>query len=107
MQHTIKDLRTMPYPDYLKTQHWQSQRQIALQRAMRRCQVCNSTRQLEVHHRTYERKGCELPEDTTVLCKSCHSLFHEHRQLSKCPQATIGQIVYDAVRAILNCWFGG
>lgn len=109
MQHTIKDLRAMPYADYLKTQHWQSQRQQAKHRARYRCQVCNSTRQLEVHHRSYAYRGIDTEKelsDLIVLCRDHHSLFHEHCELVECPQATVGQIVYDAMRAILICWFG-
>lgn len=70
-------LRTMPYRDYLKTPHWKATRQRALERADRRCQLCNSTDHLEVHHRTYERRGCERADDLTVLCARCHSKFHE------------------------------
>lgn len=104
-QQTPNDLRVMPYAQYLRTPHWQSQRQQALTRAKRRCQVCNSPRQLNAHHRTYERRGCERPEDITILCEQCHTLFHEHYQLSKCPRATAGQIIIDAIRALLVCWF--
>lgn len=110
MQHTIKDLRTMPYPEYLKTQHWQTQRQLAKQRAGYRCQVCNSTRQLEVHHRSYAyARGVDPQkelENLTVLCHHCHNAFHDLYQLCKCPGATFWEIVYDAIRAILYSWLG-
>lgn len=71
------DLRAMPYQDYLKTKHWQRVRREALERADGRCQLCNSPDHLEVHHRTYERRGQEEPGDLTVLCATCHSKFHE------------------------------
>jgi hypothetical protein len=69
-------LAAMPYADYLLTPEWQERRQAALDRAGRRCQVCNTPRRLHVHHRTYERRGRELPGDLTVLCDRCHALFH-------------------------------
>lgn len=31
---------------------------------------------LEVHHLTYERLGCEAPDDLLVLCGRCHATFH-------------------------------
>lgn len=71
------------YAEYLKTPHWLVTRQAALERAGRRCQVCNGAKFLQVHHRTYERVGCELPNDLTVLCDKCHGLFHENRSLSR------------------------
>lgn len=65
----------MNYSAYLRTKEWQSRRKAALKRAGYRCQVCNSPDHLEVHHRTYEHIGNELPDDLTVLCDSCHELF--------------------------------
>lgn len=71
----------MPYADYLLTEHWQKMRLEALERASHRCQVCNSSTTLNVHHRTYERRGNELTEDLIVLCQSCHQLFHDNGKL--------------------------
>jgi hypothetical protein len=72
----VQQLASMPYRDYLKTAHWQLKRQEAITSASNRCQLCNSAERLEVHHRTYERRGHELPEDLTVLCDKCHGKFH-------------------------------
>jgi len=73
---SVRELRSMPYPEYLKTPHWQRLRKEALRRAAYRCQVCNRDRMLHVHHRTYERRGCELARDLIVLCDQCHALYH-------------------------------
>lgn len=62
---------------YLRSEHWLRTRREALARADRRCQVCNGQQSLDVHHRTYERLGAELPTDLTVLCRRCHDLFHK------------------------------
>lgn len=61
---------------YLRSEHWRETRAAALERAEHRCQVCNTTKQLDVHHRTYERLGHEGAGDLTVLCRACHDLFH-------------------------------
>ena len=66
----------MNYEDYLKTPAWRLQRIRAIKRARGRCQACNSSKSLHVHHRTYERLGHEDPEDLTVFCDNCHKLFH-------------------------------
>lgn len=76
-------LHTMPYPEYLKTEHWQEKRKEARERANERCQVCNATTTLNVHHRTYVRRGYEEPEDLIVLCKGCHQLFHDNGKLER------------------------
>jgi len=62
------------YEAYLQTLDWAIRRRKALQHAKRRCQVCNSTRRLQVHHRDYSRIGNEDPGDLTVLCDRCHEL---------------------------------
>lgn len=72
------DLSLMPYAEYLKTAHWQSVRRDAAARAKNRCQLCNSRKKpLDTHHRTYERRGFEAPEDVIVLCRTCHGKFHD------------------------------
>jgi hypothetical protein len=72
------DLRTMLYREYLKTDHWKGIRHEAIERAGYRCQLCNSDRQpFHVHHRTYERRGEEEPEDVIALCAHCHGKFHD------------------------------
>jgi hypothetical protein len=76
-------LRHCMYPVYLSSDHWQTVRSFVLARARHRCQVCNSTDQLNVHHRTYARRGAELPEDMIVLCRSCHALFHQAGRLAR------------------------
>jgi hypothetical protein len=73
----IERLQRLPYRAYLKTPHWQQVRKAALERTEHRCSLCNDhEHQLEVHHRTYERRGAERPADVIVLCDSCHSRHH-------------------------------
>jgi hypothetical protein len=72
----LRALKTMPYPQYLQTPEWKAYREVALRRAWYRCQMCESDQTpLYVHHRTYKRRGEEVPEDLCVLCRSCHALF--------------------------------
>jgi hypothetical protein len=75
------DLRTMPYREYLQTPEWHVRAQEAYARFGFRCALCNDERDLNAHHRTYKRRGCELPADLTALCAGCHALFHEWRDL--------------------------
>lgn len=79
----IQELRTMPYADYLNTEHWKKTRQWALKRAGHRCQLCNAKSPLDVHHRTYERRGCEWHSDLIALCRDCHEIFHDECELAK------------------------
>lgn len=76
-------LAGIPYVEYLRSEHWRERRKGAMERAGHRCQVCNSSGPLDVHHRTYARRGCELPEDLTVLCRKCHETFHKNGRLAR------------------------
>lgn len=79
----IEYLRTMPYREYLQTPEWGEIRKGALKRASFRCQVCNAYGvRLNVHHRTYERRGNEDNRDLIVLCEDCHGIFHENGSLA-------------------------
>jgi 5-methylcytosine-specific restriction endonuclease McrA len=68
--------RKEKYREYLESPEWQKRRKQALDHAEHRCQVCNSSKRLDVHHRTYERVERERPRDLTVLCRRCHEMFH-------------------------------
>lgn len=69
--------RGAAYDTYIRSGKWQAKRQAALLAADYRCQLCNGTKRLDVHHRTYERFGDEAPGDLTVLCRKCHDKFHQ------------------------------
>jgi hypothetical protein len=70
-------LRTMPYEEYLKTPEWEEKRLAVLARDDHRCRNCNGQDTLNVHHRTYARRGNEDPNDLTTLCERCHKQFHQ------------------------------
>jgi HNH endonuclease len=79
---TIRALRSMPYSEYLQTEHWKTLRAGMLRRAQYKCQVCYRSGALQVHHRTYERRGDEDWSDLIVLCGDCHSTFHQQGKLA-------------------------
>ena len=67
---------TPAYHAYLQTEAWLVRRKLALAAAGYRCQLCNGTVGLNVHHRTYDHIYNETLADLTVLCGACHSKFH-------------------------------
>lgn len=87
MEERKRELRTMPYQEYLTTQEWADKRSAALRRAGYRCQACASDGKLHVHHRTYIRRGMEHAADLIALCSECHRLFHERRSLANAGRA--------------------
>jgi 5-methylcytosine-specific restriction endonuclease McrA len=72
----------LSYAEYLQTDHWRETRAAALERAAGRCALCDRTGlPLNVHHRSYERLGEELPEDLTVAHEECHEAYELGRQI--------------------------
>lgn len=80
---TATILRWCPYDIYLQTAHWAAVRLRALDAAGNRCQMCNTDKLLQVHHRTYANRGSEKPGDVTVLCRDCHEAFHKNGRLAR------------------------
>lgn len=78
--------RTVKYKQYIKSEKWHEKRMKVLKRASFRCQICFSDQELQVHHRTYKDLGHERLCDLTVMCKTCHQLFHDNLRLAPLPK---------------------
>jgi hypothetical protein len=76
-------VKMITYGAYLASDEWADKRAYMLRTAGHRCQVCNSRERLEVRHRTYKRIGQEVPQDLTVLCRSCHEAIHSSQPLGR------------------------
>ena len=74
----LAELRAMPYNEYLQTPEWRERRESAVLAAKGKCSLCNGTGDtIHVHHRTYARRGMELPSDLIALCDKCHAKHHD------------------------------
>ena len=72
--------RQREYRRYLRTEGWKERRKVALDRAGGFCEDCGARGNLDVHHRTYVRKGAERPEDLVALCRECHDERHRGKR---------------------------
>lgn len=76
-KETVANLRRMPYRQYLKTNHWKKTRARRVKLSKYKCDLCgHKAKRLEVHHKTYERRGCERMGDLLTLCVPCHRKIH-------------------------------
>jgi hypothetical protein len=64
------------YRAYLLTDEWRTRRNRILKLVAYRCERCGAKRGIEVHHKTYERLGCEQDQDLEALCPDCHREHH-------------------------------
>lgn len=70
----------MEYKQYLKSNDWKTKRARKYKKP-RRCAICASTENLDVHHLNYRNLFDVLQSDLRVLCRRCHYLAHDlHKQ---------------------------
>lgn len=100
-ENVIRESRTPHSRDfylaYLNSTDWRRRRNAALQRVGWRCERCGRKRDLNVHHKTYERLGAENPEDLEVLCVDCHEGEHV-KQLEESDSRVYLKIASEAFR---------
>lgn len=65
------------YDEYLLGEHWKS---FTNRVKEKQCWLCGKTRLLQVHHKTYERLGCEQDDDVVTVCNNCHKAIHRLTQ---------------------------
>jgi 5-methylcytosine-specific restriction endonuclease McrA len=78
----LRKLAREDYAWYLASNHWKALRDRAFDHHGRACSRCRTTTNLQVHHLTYRRLGCERVEDLQVLCRGCHERNHP-RQIDR------------------------
>jgi 5-methylcytosine-specific restriction endonuclease McrA len=72
----IIQLKELPYDDYLQTDYWKAAAIAAKKTYQGKCALDEKHAAEHAHHRTYERRGRELPTDVVPLCAACHAKFH-------------------------------
>jgi hypothetical protein len=85
----VLQLRKTPYPDYLRTRHWQRVRAAMMLIHRASCQAKGHYElfeswyfgwepEIDVHHLHYQNKGNERYSDLVLLCKEHHKLWHSN-----------------------------
>lgn len=77
--HTARiiQLKEMPYDEYLQTDEWRRKADACKQRYGNTCALDNTHTADHAHHRTYQRRGREHPNDLIPLCAACHTHHHK------------------------------
>lgn len=68
-------LLAIDYAAYMRSPAWKRKRAKILATAKNKCAGCGR-RARHVHHRTYERLGCEYDQDLVAVCLDCHRDIH-------------------------------
>ena len=74
-------IHTLTYAEFLQTLYWRVIAAYKRKLEGYKCEVCGSTKNLNVHHRTYIIHGVEhdsevIEKDLMLLCGKCHQEVH-------------------------------
>lgn len=75
--------KNTPYKEQLKTEQWDKFRKLVLSKRGKACELCGSTKRLQIHHQKYKygHKAWEYSiNDVIVVCKDCHERLHNINQ---------------------------
>jgi hypothetical protein len=72
----LRDAGFQSYKEYLQSELWRQKKAEFFEVRPRKCWVCSSQDQFEVHHKTYERVTSERLDDLIGLCGKCHDKVH-------------------------------
>lgn len=78
----IENIKKKPYVLYseqLKDNRWKAFRLFVLKVRGRRCEICGSEENLQVHHLTYKNGSMAWEytcNDVIVVCRECHKKLH-------------------------------
>ena len=72
---------TIEWGEYIHSVAWEETRQKIFRRDGFRCVCCGESKNLNVHHITYENLGAEKPSDLVTLCQKCHEKVHNGEEV--------------------------
>lgn len=71
------------YKEYLQSKHWKNlKKRYKNSKLIQKCYICDSNKNINIHHKTYKRIGNERLNDLIPLCKECHYLTHKALKIS-------------------------
>jgi len=70
------ELARLPLKEYYQNNWWRCRRANFLEAKGQQCERCHATREIDVHHVSYDRLGAEQDRDLEVVCRRCHENLH-------------------------------
>jgi hypothetical protein len=84
-QLELNILKTKDYAAFLKSRYWRFVRTKILIRDGYKCTVCESNKELQIHHTTYKNhfKEHKHLSDLLTLCGDCHKEYHNTVEIAE------------------------
>ena len=70
------------YSTYLDSDEWRERSRATITAAGGICAYCRQRSAIQAHHISYDRVGCERPEDLRAICLFCHRKEHPRALVS-------------------------
>lgn len=71
--------RSIEYETYIKSKEWHDRADKVKQKRGYKCERCGSTKQIDAHHKNYDRLGYERDSDIEIVCRACHARADKER----------------------------
>lgn len=99
VQHIKKERVPRKYNIYIKSKFWEERKNQYYRTHIKQCIVCQSYKQITVHHLNYKAKeyGKEKDEDLVALCWECHEDFHNKYGVTKNSHSQFTEFCYNKV----------
>tara|TARA_R110000851_G_scaffold26267_1_gene74713 strand:- start:945 stop:1574 length:630 start_codon:yes stop_codon:yes gene_type:complete len=79
------------YKEYIVSPDWQKMRRWAFYKLGNKCEVCEASENIQIHHNNYGSLGNERPQaDLVILCGGCHYQLHQHIPSWKLGKRSVG-----------------
>jgi hypothetical protein len=82
------------YNAFLLSPYWKDQKSKFYLSHLKQCRACDSVKNLNLHHATYERMGVEREGDLVCLCKDCHKEVHK---IQKATGRSLYQVTWEFI----------
>lgn len=74
----VLSAKGITYQEFLKSPLWQKTKEMVFKKVGKLCFICESTKQLNVHHNNYNHKNLSgSTQNLVVLCNDCHNEVHK------------------------------
>jgi len=65
------------YNEYINSDKWVERKKLYYKNNKKKCICCETTKDIQLHHITYNSLGNELDKDIAPICEKCHKEFHK------------------------------
>lgn len=80
--------------EYIDSDVWKARRMLYFETHSKKCSLCSSACEIDLHHINYSHLGKERDKDLLAICRTHHNMIHSYQKQHKCSvkEATLSVI---------------